>query len=139
MIGNWGISFKMMTYFINPLTEESPYSQEFTLKINFQQYVKKYLFTKFFIMALFIIAKYWKTTYMLVNIQETIAVNCGLPTQWSITMLFKKSEKDLCELTWGGFQDISISFLAKKEHIQYANICEGGNERIEQKKQEVVE
>ena len=57
-------------------------------------------------MALFIIAKYWKTTYMLVNIYETIAVNSGLPTQWGIAMLFKKSEKDLCELTWGGFQDI---------------------------------
>lgn len=37
-------------------------------------------------------------------------------------MLFKKCEKDLCELTWGGFQDISVSFLGKKECIQYANV-----------------
>lgn len=38
-------------------------------------------------------------------------------------MLFKKSEEDLCEFTWSGFQDILVSFLSTKE---YKHLCKKG-------------
>ena len=71
---------------------------------------------------------------MLVNIQEPVGVHCGPPTHGALRCCLKKVKKISVNSHGGGFQDISVSFLGKNECIQYANVYEGGNERIEQKK-----